>query len=40
MTAQVQAFWQHAIPRSAGAGERISLTFRALREAGSEARDS
>lgn len=38
MTAQVQAFWQHAIPCSAG--ERISLTFRALREAGSEARDS
>jgi alkylated DNA repair dioxygenase AlkB len=30
MTKQVQEHWLHAIPKAANAGERISLTFRAI----------
>lgn len=33
MSAELQRHWQHAVPREPGAGARISLTFRALREA-------
>jgi alkylated DNA repair dioxygenase AlkB len=30
MTMEMQSAWLHAIPRSPGSGERISLTFRAI----------
>ena len=30
MTKEIQDHWLHAIPKAPGAGERISLTFRAI----------